>query len=130
MLTDAERKTFNRIADELIPAHQPMPAFSRSGADPVHVDRVLTLRPEVLTDLRHALKLAENSDAEALNRDHPMAIGAIGLVASSAYYLVPEIRDLLGYPGQIQRPAEDHEEHDYADLIQPVVDRGPIYRRP
>ena len=39
-------------------------------------------------------------DADTLNRDDPDAIGVIGLVASSAYYLVPDIRNRLGYPGQ------------------------------
>ena len=69
------------------------------------------------------------ADADTLNRDDPDAIGVIGLVASSAYYLVPDVRDRLGYPGQTHRPAMEDEEGDYLDLIQPVIDRGPIYRK-
>lgn len=130
MLQAAEREAFARIADALIPAAQDMPCFSRSGADPMHLDRVLTLRPELLAPLREALVLAVKiGDAEALNRDHPEAIGVIGLVASSAYYLVPDIREKLGYPGQTHRPAMEDEDGDYRDLIQPVIDRGPIYRK-
>ncbi|WP_416899151.1 MAG: hypothetical protein ACMVY4_05350 [Minwuia sp.] len=129
MLDDGQRAAFARIADALIPAVQGMPSFSQSDADPVHLDRVLTLRPELLAPLQAALeKAAAGMDAEALNRDHPEAIGVIGLVASSAYYLSPDIRRRLGYPGQIQRPAAEEEEHDYADLLQPVIDRGRIYR--
>lgn len=130
MLSQDERAAFNRIADALIPDAHGMPAFSASGADPVYLDRVLTMRPELLAPLREALVAAASaSDADALNRDHPDAIGAIGLVASSAYYLVPEIRDRLGYPGQTHRPAMEDEEGDYLDLIQPVIDRGPVYRK-
>lgn len=130
MLSEAERTTFGQIADALIPAAHGMPAFSQSGADPVYLDRVLTMRPELLAPLQKGLAAAASSpDADALNRDNPDAIGVIGLVASSAYYLVPEIRDRLGYPGQTHRPAMEDEEGDYLDLIQPVVDRGPIYRK-
>jgi hypothetical protein len=130
MLNDSERATFNRIADGLIPASRGMPAFSESGADPVCLDRVVMLRSELLEPLRAALlSAARSTDAESLNRDDPDAIGLIGLVASSAYYLVPDIRERLGYPGQTHRPHTDAEEGDYLDLIQPVVDRGPIYRK-
>ncbi len=128
MLDEQERAIFRRIADVLIPRHGNMPGYSESEADPVYLDRVLALRPEVLAGLQQALAEAGDRDAEALNREAPQIIGAVGLVASSSYYLVPEIRTLLGYPGQIQRPATEGEEHDYADLIQPVVDRGPIFR--
>lgn len=129
MLNDDQRSTFNRIADILIPQAQGMPAFSTSGADPVYLDRVLTLRSELLDPLNNALSVAQNADdADALNRDHPDAIGVIGLVASSAYYLVPDIRQKLGYPGQTHRPAMEDEEGDYRDLIDPVVQRGSIYR--
>ncbi len=133
MLTDNERRAFCAIADTLIPASGKMPSFSQSAAQPLHVDRVLGLRPELLADLKSALTLAaESADptdtVEWLNREHPAALGIIGLVASSAYYLDPAIRKKLGYAGQQHRPATADEEHDYEDLLQPVIDRGPIYR--
>lgn len=130
MLTDTERRIFGQIADVLIPEAAGMPAFSKSGTDPVYLDRVLTLRSELLLPLQDALsKAAEVGDADALNLAHPKALGTIGLVASAAYYMVPEIKQLLGYPGQTHRPVTEDEEGDYLDLIQPVVDRGPIYRK-
>jgi hypothetical protein len=130
MLNDSERATFSRIADYLIPESQGMPAFSQSGADPVCLDRVLTMRPELLESLKQALGMAASADdADTLNRENPEAIGVIGLVASSAYYLEPDVRQKLGYPGQTHRPATEDEEGDYLDLIQPVIDRGSIYRQ-
>ncbi len=135
MLSDAERKTLGAIADVLIPAYGEMPSFSQSGAHNAHTDRVLELRPELLDALKAALALGGGGGdageiAEMLNRDQPDAIGLIGLVASSAYYLDADIRTKLGYPGQLQRPPVEDEEYDYEDLLQPVIARGPIFREP
>ena len=66
MLSEAERTTFGQIADALIPAAHAMPAFSQSGADPVYLDRVLTMRPELLAPLQKGLAAAASSpDADA-----------------------------------------------------------------
>ncbi len=133
-LSAQERETLAAIADHLIPAAESMPSFSEIGAEKTLTARVLELRPELLTDLRRALAQAAGADpaeaAERLNRDDPVALGTLGLVASSAYYLAPEVRQRLAYPGQQSRPASPEEEHDYLrdDLLQPVIDRGPIYR--
>ena len=133
MLNDTERRALCAIADVLIPAYGKMPSFSQPGGHERHVDRILELRPELLGDLKAALALvdmeANGADAaQALNEGHPDAIGLIGLVASSAYYLDAGVRELMGYPGQVQRPPTDDEDYDYEDLLQPVRDRGAIFR--
>lgn len=130
-----EHKMLAALADVLIPSAESMPAFSELKGHQIHVERVLMLRPELQADLRRALASADSSlpsdTLEKLNMDDPQAFGTLGLVASSAYYLDAGVRDLLGYPGQISRPARPDEEHDYLhdDLLQPVIDRGPIYRK-
>ncbi|MDF1722619.1 MAG: hypothetical protein P1U65_18255 [Minwuia sp.] len=136
-LTDNQRQTLGRIGDSLIPAALGMPSFTGAEAQGEMVDHVLALRPELLNDLRRALDgVAADEDAasatERLNREDPEALGAIGLVASSAYYLMPGVRAIMGYKGQEHRPASADEEHDYLrdNLLQAVVDRGPIYRDP
>lgn len=134
VLTLQERETLAALADALIPAAESMPAFSEIGAQSQLTDRVLDLRPELLPDLRRALAQAAGfapaEAAERLNIEDPQAFGTLGLVASSAYYLDAEVRRLLGYPGQQSRPARPEEEHDYLrdGLLQPVIDRGRIYR--
>ncbi len=133
-LTARERDILAGIADRLIPAAEAMPSFSDLGAQGALTDRVLELRPELLADLRRGLARAADMTpadaAERLNSEDPVALGTIGLVASSAYYMSHEVRRLLGYPGQQSRPAKPDEEHDYLvdDLLQPVIDRGRIYR--
>ncbi len=134
MLSEDQRTALCAVADRLIPASAKMPSFSASGAQRVELDRVLELRPEVLPALLAALDLVAGADAgdEALeawlHRTDPAALAVIAQVASSAYYLSPDIRKLIGYPGQVQRPVADDEEADYEDLLQAVVDRGPIFR--
>ncbi|PHQ72172.1 MAG: hypothetical protein COB93_01400 [Sneathiella sp.] len=134
ILKTSEHETLAALADVLIPSAESMPAFSELNLHQTHVDRVLLLRPELLADLRRALASSDASvpsdTLEKLNMEDPQAFSALGLVASSAYYLDASVRNLLGYPGQISRPASPEEEHDYLhdDLLQPVIARGSIYR--
>jgi hypothetical protein len=134
ILTAFEHETLAALADVLIPSAESMPAFSELKEHRTHVERVLFLRPELQADLRRALASdvasLPSETLENLNMEDPQAFGTLGLVASSAYYLDSGVRGLLGYPGQISRPASPNEEHDYLhdDLLQPVIARGPIYR--
>ena len=137
VLTDEQRQALALIGDSLIPAALGMPSFTGSGAEAEMTDHVVALRPELLADLRQALdSISPDEDpaaaTERLNRNNPDALGVIGLIASSAYYLMPGVRSIMGYKGQEHRPAGDDEEHDYLrdNLLQPVIDRGPIYRDP
>lgn len=136
-LSDPRRAALNAIGDVLIPAALDMPCFTGAGDVDAMVDHVLALRPELTERLNQALDRVgadENAAAaaERLNREDPDGLATIGLVASSAYYMMPEVRRIMGYRGQEQRPATADEEHDYMrdNLLQPVIDRGPIYRDP
>lgn len=131
-----DRQVFAAIADVLIPEAEGMPAASAVGIQHDPLDHVLGLRPELADDVLRGLRSVADepngtSAAERLNREDPAAMGAIGLVASAAYYMQPEVRKLIGYPGQAQRPVRPEEEDDFREdgLLQPVIDRGPIYRK-
>jgi hypothetical protein len=130
-----QRQTFAALADVLVPEALGMPAASAVGIAEALLDRVLELRPELAPDLLRAIASVSpdepaSSAAERLNRDDPAAMGAVGLVASAAYYMHPEVRRRLGYPGQTQRPIQPDEEDDFRQdgLIDVVIARGPIYR--
>lgn len=133
-LNDSERRVFAVLADVLIPEAEGMPSASQVGIQNAPLDRVLKLEPSFASDLRRGVRAAVGHDptsvVESLHRDDPAALNAIGLVASAAYYMQPRVRELLGYPGQVARPATADEEHDYLreGLLQAVIDRGPIYR--
>lgn len=134
-LTDAQRQTFAALADALIPEAEGMPAASQVGLQGASLDQVLELRPDLHEAFFRALERAAGKEAgevlQQLNRDDHLAIGAVGALASAAYYMQPEVWRRLGYPGQTSRPAEPEEENDYMqnDLLKPVIDRGPIYRK-
>jgi len=135
-----DRQVFAAIADVLIPEAEGMPAASAVGVQHGPLDHVLALRPELADDVLRGLRCVADvpkdlsagaTAAERLNAEDPAAMGAIGLVAAAAYYMQPEVRKLIGYPGQVHRPVRPEEEDDFREngLLQPVIDRGPIYRR-
>ena len=133
-LTVADRATFAAIADVLIPEAEGMPSASQVEVQGAVLDHVLALRPDLADHLVRGVRAAADPDlvaaVDALDRDDSAAFGAIGLVASAIYYMDPGVRRRLGYPGQESRPVTAQEEYDYLrdDLLQPVIDRGPIYR--
>ena len=133
-LSEVDRQIFAALADVLIPAAEGMPSASQVGIHGAPLDAVLRFRPELGADLQRGLQAAGGADprraVEALNREDPAALGAIGLAASAAYYMHPKVHQLLGYPGQVSRPVTPEEENDYArgDILRPVIERGSIYR--
>lgn len=132
-LNDKLRGTFAAIADVLIPEAEGMPSATQVDVHGEILDRMLGLRPDLREPFLRGLQAAVGKDpqqaAEQLNKDDPAALGAIGLVASAGYYMMPKVRELIGYPGQEKRPGNPDEEPEYVTngMLQVVIDRGPIY---
>lgn len=134
-LTSEQRGVFAGLADFLIPQAEGMPSASQVDVHGAVLDRVLALR----TDLQEAFlrgldKCAGKPAGEAantLNRTDAEALSAIGLAASAAYYMAPQVRALIGYPGQESRPDPDPDAtppYVANGMLQQVIDRGPIYK--
>jgi hypothetical protein len=135
MITEKRRATFAGIADVLIPASEGMPAASAVGVHDKMLDHVLSLRPDLVDNLLRGLDAAEGqapqSAANALNTSDAAALSAIGLAASAGYYMTPEVRALIGYPGQQSRPETDPDatpEYVANGMLQVVINRGAIFR--
>lgn len=130
----ALREAFRAIADVLIPAAEGMPAASAVGVHEATFDRIVALRPDLTERLLRGLRAAAGHPAEEatrrLNAEDPDALAAIGLAASAAYYMQPQVRELIGYPGQESRPGNPDEIPEYVGngMLQQVIDRGPIFR--
>jgi hypothetical protein len=130
-LTSSDRAELAKLADQLIPGDGAQPSASQAEVASVWIDEALRIRPD-LKDLLHvALELGARFDAgaaiDALHREHPDAFDALGTLTAGAYFLNPRVRALIGYPGQVSVPLRDDVD-TYVDMLEKVVDRGPVYR--
>lgn len=135
-IDEVVRNTFAAIADVLIPSAEGMPAASLVGvANEQNLDRILGLRPDLSEAFFRAIERAKGKDpataAEELNQNDASGLAAIGLIASSAYYMAPVVRELIGYPGQERRTFDPDAVPEYVanGMLKVVQDRGPIFRR-
>ena len=111
-LDTEKRARLATLADELIPAGGDMPAASQIGIHEALLDQVLVSRPDLAEPLSRALDAdAEDPPARLMTlatTDWP-AYQALVEVISGGYYLHPQVRQLIGYPGQQARPVQpDH----------------------
>jgi hypothetical protein len=131
----AERATLAAVADRLIPAAHGMP----SAADVLTDERlrfVLNARPGLAAPLRRALRPELGDDAQArldaLGRDEPTTLGALQLVIVAGYYTDKDVRERIGYPGQMALTVRSWEYPEYLaeGHIDAVLARGPVWRDP
>jgi hypothetical protein len=132
-LTNDDRILFGAFADHLIPAYKKMPKATDVGVAADLLDAVLGFRPDLREGFFRGLDaIRDLPAAEAAERlfksDNP-TFEILGLVASGGYYMAPEVRDLMGYPGQESLSYDPHAPQDYvtSGLLDRVVKRGPIY---
>ena len=127
-------ETLAALADALIPAADGMPAASEAGATGEHLDEVLRLRSDLQQPLRELAERGRPADPAAeiqrLQAEEPETFEALSTAIAGAYFLNPEVRRLMGYPGQERRPieAEDPPDYEQDGLLASVVERGTIYR--
>lgn len=135
-LTAAEREALVAVADVLCGGGAlPAPSETRGYAE--WLDRALEARADAFDEVvAAALSLDGLSAAgrrEALrlmSTDQRPRFHALSSVVAGAWLLVPEIRSALGYPGQIAAPAAFDEAASQLEtgILDPVIERGPIYR--
>ena len=119
-MTGDERRRLARLADELIPASDGMPAASEVDVHGRGADRVLALRPDLLAGVRRALA-ADTDDLRGADRE---AFRALTTLVAAAYLTDPHVQRLLGYPGQRGQPAGYADAAELRELVRPVTERG------
>jgi len=129
------RERLARVADGLMPEADGMPAPSSVDIGGRQLDVVIGSRPDLAGALRGALEAADDvTDAigwlEALRSENTVGYEALVTVVVAGYYMHPDVKRLLGYPGQVPQPVSVDGFPDYmnAGLLQRVYERGPIYR--
>ncbi len=133
-LSDDERAWFKSLADYLIPAAGKMPAASAVGVHEGLLDRTLEARPDLVEDLKRGIASTAGKPVgptlNALMKEDEAAFQAISLAASGGYYMAPDVRERLGYPGQGEAAYDPHETPEYLTngMIERVARRGPLYR--
>jgi hypothetical protein len=133
---DAPRRaTLSAIAGYLIPEAHGMPSAG-DVIDDVRLRFVLRARPDLVEPLRAALRADLGEDPPArlteLERDEPDHHAALLLVVVGGYYTDQDVRDRLGYPGQVAKELYSWQYPVYLEegLIDQVLARGPVWKDP
>jgi hypothetical protein len=133
MIEDAERNQLAALADQLIPAADGIPSASGAGAHTRGLDALLAARPDLGRPLAAVLASVAGLDAPvaiARLRADPEGWGVLTTVVPAAYFLIPEVRERVGYPGQQAIPFDRHPPADETEeeLLASVRARAPVYR--
>lgn len=131
-LTASQRAVLSRLADVLVAEGRGMPAASAVGVAGELLDRCLEAAPVLAGPLPALLDEAPSGTLDSYVRhlaaDRPDDFAVLSVAVVGAYYLSPEVRDLIGYPGQEPNPVSVAGEPDYLDMLERVYERHPGYR--
>jgi len=131
MLNEEFRSIYSGMADELIPRAEGMPSASDARVPTEWIDRALDYRPDLQDGFLRALNYGKNKNPreaiQDLNTQDSEAFDCLGVLTSGAYFLNPEVKKLIGYPGQVPSPANDDLDA-YSGMLAKVLERGPVYR--
>lgn len=124
-----DRETLAGLADALIPEGDGMPSASQAGAAGELLDEVLAVRGDLEEPLAELTAAARGNDpaaeVERLGNEDPPLFEALTTAVAGGYFLSADVRERLGYPGQQAKKLEDDFDQE---LLQPVIDRGTIFR--
>jgi len=131
-LSVSQRAMLAEIADVLVGEGLGMPAASTVGVAGDLLDRTLAAAPvlaePLLALLEEAPPDAPGAFVRQLAADRPEDFAVLSTAVVGAYYLSPEVRELIGYPGQQPSPLSTAGEPDYLDMLERVYERHPGYR--
>lgn len=128
------RAVLAAVADVLVPKGDGMPSASEAGVAMRWLDEVLRLRPDFGPPLAEVLDRIKGVDPAAavarVRAEDPAGFGVLAEVVAGGYFLNPQVRSAIGYPGQQSVPIQPEEPPDYEQdgLIAAVIARGRVYR--
>ena len=131
--TPTERAVFAALADVLIPPGEGFLSASQAGVAGEGLDQVLAVRPDLSAGLKSILQRAGGRPpAEIiaeLQATDPASFAILAEVVPGAYFMNASVRQAIGYGGQTPQPIDPRPDYLEEGLLQPVIDRGRIYRR-
>ena len=134
-ISPALRSVFEGLADVLIAEGHGKPVASAIGVGRDLLDRTLATLPSFSGPLLDILEEARDQDpdsfARLLHSSRPTDFRVLATVTVGAYYLSPEVRRLIGYPGQAPAPLSTAGTPEYltGGMLERVYERHPGYRR-
>jgi hypothetical protein len=134
VIDEQQRASLAALADVLIPAAEGMPSGAQAGVAERWLDEVISILPEVegaLSVLLASVDVANPSrEVARLQTEDPAAFDLVCTVVAGAYFLNPDVRQAIGYPGQQAVPIVPETPPDYEQdgLLASVIARGPVYR--
>ena len=124
------------LADILMPATKTLPAPHAAGSYDTLLQSAIAASGISAREVRDALDaLPLRLDWETVRNfaaSHPAAFETLALIVSGAYVMAPAVMDSLGFPADRRNPAGafDAAEEYETGILEPVVNRGPVYRDP
>jgi hypothetical protein len=134
-LSDTESATLLRIADCLIPASGPNPKASDAEDYQSFLQLALGARSDVFDKVMAGVAAFADVPDDKMwaalkdlwSRDRE-TFDPLSAIVAGAYFMTPQIMELIGYPGQHRDPAPvELAANEIEGLIDPVIERGPIY---
>ena len=108
-LTEARRAVLLDIADVLIPQTDTMPALRAADPDGEWLQRACRARADLLDELGRILDELTDADLSAvlvsMHAEQRAHFDVVATFVAGSYYMIPRVRELLGYPGQVRAPA-------------------------
>ncbi|MDA0349840.1 MAG: hypothetical protein O3C43_14315 [Verrucomicrobia bacterium] len=127
-----DRELLAALADVLIPAGDGFPSASQAGVAHKLLDTVIESRPDLVKGLQAILKAAVGRNPvefmNELRANDEAAYGILTELVPGAYFLNEQVRARLKYDGQSPRPIDPRADCLDDNLLQSVIDRGPVFR--
>lgn len=131
-LSPARRATLARLAALMAPGDRTMPSASAielAAAPAEHVLRISAhLRDPLFAFLDAAESVADLSGLEAVAQADREGFAALSVTVANAYFMHPDVRRAIGYPGQEARDSGVGLSETDRALLETVRGRGTIYR--
>lgn len=135
-LNAEEFDRLRRLANLLLPATAKLPAVGSVAGYDTLVATAIDAASVALGDVRSALAaLPVHLDWPAMRRfaeAQPKHFENLALIASGSYVMSPEVLTRLGFPAERRNPAGAMDAADEYEtgILDPVVNRGPVFRDP
>jgi hypothetical protein len=135
-LTDQARATLMDVSDVLIPATDTMPALRAADPSGEWLDRACRARADLMDDLCAILDDLVGAELPStlasLHANNRARFDVLATFVAGAYYMVPKVRELIGYPGQLRAPAPlDLAADELSDeIFEGAMNYSGSYRQP